>query len=74
MAPPDVRQPGLRPVEVRPFLFGGKVLSHVEETPDYYQERIAIELYLYGEDMPIAGMYPEIWEAEEVSAYVYRSE
>ena len=44
------------------------------EKPDYYQERIEMDLYLYEEDMPIAGMYPEIWESEEVSAYVYRSE
>ena len=41
---------------------------------DYYQERIAMDLYLCEEDRPIAGMYPEIWESEEVSAYVYRSE
>lgn len=45
-----------------------------KEKPDYYQERIEMDLYLYGEDMPIAEMYPEIWESEEVSAYVYRSE
>lgn len=45
-----------------------------KEKADYYQERIEMDLYLYGEDMPIAGMYPEIWESEEVSAYVYRSE
>ena len=41
---------------------------------DYYQQKTPMELYLYGEDRPIAGMYPEIWKSREVSAYVYRSE
>ena len=37
---------------------------------DYYQQKAAMDLYLYAEDKPIAGMYPEIWGLEEVSAYV----
>ena len=45
-----------------------------KEKTNYYQERIAMDLYLHEEDIPIAGMYPEIWESEEVSAYIYRSE
>ena len=56
------------------FFSAVKAYLTSRETSDYYQERIAMDLYLYGEDRAIAGMYPEIWESEEVSAYVYRSE
>ena len=56
------------------FFSAVKAYLTPRDGPDYYQQKTAMELYLYGEDMPIAGMYPEIWEAEEVSAYVYRSE
>lgn len=56
------------------FFSAVKAYLMPREGLDYYQQRTAMDLYLYAEDKPIAGMYPEIWEPEEVSAYVYRSE
>lgn len=31
-----------------------------------------MEVYIYEEDKPIVGMYPEMHEIKEVSVYVYR--
>lgn len=56
------------------FFSAVKAYLTPREGLDYYQQRTAMDLYLYGEDKPIAGMYPEIWKSREVSAYVYRSE
>lgn len=55
--------------------FFSSVKNHLtpKEGRDYHQQRLAMDLYLHMEDKPIAGMYPEMWELEEVSAYVYRS-
>lgn len=38
----------------------------------HYQPQITLEIYIYEEDKPIVGMYPEMRGLEGVSVYVYR--
>ena len=43
-----------------------------EKENDFLYNRITIELYIYPEDLPIAGMYSNLNEMEGLSVYVYR--
>ena len=53
--------------------FFSAVKDHLgEKENDFLYNRITIELYIYPEDLPIAGMYSNLNEMEGLSVYVYR--
>lgn len=54
------------------FFSAVKTYLTPQKEQSYYQQRTTMEVYIYEEDKPIVGMYPEMHEIKEVSVYVYR--